>query len=463
MMDRTGKKNNTPLILFVNPWIHDFAAYDFWSKPLGFLILAAMAEKAGLRTAYLNCLDRFHPSVAGNGEKIQRQGRGPYYKTPIPKPEKLGDIRRTYSRYGLPLGVVIEALKAMEKPDLILVTSLMTYWYPGVFETISLIRDVFPDTPMVLGGLYATLCHDHAVKKSGLDASGADMVFHGDADKALFDIIEKHTGFKPDDTPDVRDVSDHPAPALHMDGKIAFAPVRTSLGCPYACVYCASKRIHKHYERRRPDLVFGEMRHWAEQFGVRDFAFYDDALFINAENHAVPILNEVIRYSETTGRKFRFHTPNALHVREITADIARLMFRAGFHTVRLGVETMAFENRNAMDKKVTEDDFNHAVAHLLAAGFKAESVGAYLLAGLPEQTVEGFERSVIAVKKAGITPVPAYYSPIPGTPLFETAVKHSRYDLADDPVFTNNSIFPANDAFADWKVLSRLKELIHSR
>ena len=26
-------------ILLVNPWIHDFAAYDFWLKPLGLLYL----------------------------------------------------------------------------------------------------------------------------------------------------------------------------------------------------------------------------------------------------------------------------------------------------------------------------------------------------------------------------------------------------------------------------------------
>ena len=29
----------------------------------------------------------------------------------------------------------------------------------------------------------------------------------------------------------------------------------------------------------------------------------------------------------------RFHTPNALHIREITRPLARLMKRAGFHTI----------------------------------------------------------------------------------------------------------------------------------
>ncbi|MEZ4525572.1 MAG: hypothetical protein R2941_06590 [Desulfobacterales bacterium] len=51
----------------------------------------------------------------------------------------------------------------------------------------------------------------------------------------------------------------------------------------------------------------------------------------------------------------RFHTPNAVHIREITPLTANLMFRAGFHTLRLGLETTAFEERNALDRKVTEE------------------------------------------------------------------------------------------------------------
>ena len=37
-------KRDVPHILLVNPWIHDFAAYDFWAKPLGLLTLAALAH-----------------------------------------------------------------------------------------------------------------------------------------------------------------------------------------------------------------------------------------------------------------------------------------------------------------------------------------------------------------------------------------------------------------------------------
>ena len=47
------------------------------------------------------------------------------------------------------------------------------------------------------------------------------------------------------------------------------------------------------------------------------------------------ILNELIRLDID----LRFHTPNALHVREITPDMAQLLHASGFRTIRLGFET----------------------------------------------------------------------------------------------------------------------------
>ena len=45
----------------------------------------------------------------------------------------------------------------------------MTYWYPGVIEAISLSKEIHPDVPVILGGIYARLCKNHALKNSGAD------------------------------------------------------------------------------------------------------------------------------------------------------------------------------------------------------------------------------------------------------------------------------------------------------
>jgi radical SAM superfamily enzyme YgiQ (UPF0313 family) len=198
-----------------------------------------------------------------------------------------------------------------------------------------------------------------------------------------------------------------------------------------------------------------EIVYWHRHHGVRDFAFYDDALLVDAGRHIIPLLEGII----AAGIGVRFHTPNALHIREITRPLARLMRRAGFHTIRLGLETTAFERRQSMDRKVNEDEFLRTIGHLKAAGFNAGQVGAYLMAGLPGQDVTGVENSIAVVKQAGVTPVIAHYTPIPHTPMWDDAVAASRYDLASDPVFTNNAIFPCQSERFSWDVLTRLKKL----
>ena len=52
-----------PNILCINPWIYDFAAYDFWSKPLGLLYIAAYLRQFGLNVEVLDCLDKWHPDL----------------------------------------------------------------------------------------------------------------------------------------------------------------------------------------------------------------------------------------------------------------------------------------------------------------------------------------------------------------------------------------------------------------
>jgi len=52
-------------ILLVNPPIHDFAAYDFFNKPLGLLYLASYLRQEVYQVRLIDALDRRHPALAG--------------------------------------------------------------------------------------------------------------------------------------------------------------------------------------------------------------------------------------------------------------------------------------------------------------------------------------------------------------------------------------------------------------
>src|SRR5690606_17136572 len=111
---------------------------------------------------YLDFTDRHHPAVEGQRRPERGDHSGKYFSQPAPKPEAVAWVPLTWRRYGLPLDVAQSELAARPRPDVVLVTSRMTYWYPGVVESIAAVRRQWPGAPVALGGIYATLSPDHA-------------------------------------------------------------------------------------------------------------------------------------------------------------------------------------------------------------------------------------------------------------------------------------------------------------
>ena len=207
-------------------------------------------------------------------------------------------------------------------------------------------------------------------------------------------------------------------------------------------------------ESRSPLRVIEEVIFWKDKWGVNDFVFYDDALLINPAGHIVPLLREVI------ARRIgcRFHTPNALHIKDIDEKVAGLLYRGGFRTIRLGLETANEVRQVETGGKVDNREFQRAVSNLKKAGYTGEEIGVYLMAGLPGQRVEEVEESIALVKENGAQPLLVEYSPIPGTPMFAQAKKMSPFDLENEPLFHNNSLFPCRWEGFKWEDFKRLKE-----
>ncbi len=440
-----------PSIILINPWIYDFAAYDLWSKPLGLLYLAGYLRDWGCHVHLIDCLDVHHPQMKTDRPLTQPKrrsyGTGKFWREVVAKPRPLQDIPRPYSRYGLLPEIFEQELRNVVSPSAILVTSLMTYWYPGVREAIRLAKDIHPGVPVILGGIYARLCREHA----GM-SSGADRVDSGHGVEFLSAALNECGIHVPANHGDNRP----PAyPAFDLLTEIDYVCIMTSSGCPYRCKYCASHFLYPEFCRREPGEVLEEIVYWHRAFAVRDFAFYDDALLAASESHAGPLLEGLARLD----LNLRFHTPNALHVREITGEIARLMRRTGFKTIRLGLETSDMPLHRDLDNKVSTGDFERAMHHLQKAGFSPHQIGAYILIGLPEQDVDSIVQTIRFVGGNGALPYLSEYSPIPHTALWEKAVAFSRYDLSSDPLFHNNTLLPCWDEHRE-KELPRLKRLV---
>jgi radical SAM superfamily enzyme YgiQ (UPF0313 family) len=416
----------------IAPYIHDFAAYDLWVKPLGLLYLAAAAENAGYRVRIVNCLDRPHPTTSSTSERTHGRevgdGRGKFGHEAIPKPECLRRIPRKYKRYGIPQEVFLKELSEGPKPDVIGVGSMMTYWYGGVRETIETARSVYPDVPVILGGVYATVCADHARKHSG-----ADIVVEGPGEEKFIDILGEITGVNGGERIPIASLR----PAYHLLHNAHSVSMLTSFGCPFSCAYCASRILRGRFIQRPVRDVMAEIGFYIRGMGMRDIAFYDDAFLINADGHIKPLLRDIA----AMGLNARFHTPNGLHPNLIDEELARLMGTAGFATIRLSVESIHEARLRDSCMKVTPTGFEQAVNHLTSAGYAPDRLQAYVLMGTPGQRPEEVEETIRFVHKTGTIVRLADFSPIPGTQYFAAVEKEYGLDLSE-PLLQNNSVFP---------------------
>jgi radical SAM superfamily enzyme YgiQ (UPF0313 family) len=436
-----------PRLLLVNPWIFDFAACDFWLKPIGLLALASALKDAGFEADFLDLTDASLIRDPGLNHRLKRRpdGRAKLFAEEVEKPEALKKIPRRFKRYGLPPGPAREILKKSPAPDAILVSTTMTYWSHAYKETVRFLREVFKNTPVIAGGLYATICHEHAEKNLG-----ADFICRGAYEKNLAPILSKIFGSAP-----ALKGPEQLRLALELYPRLDYGVLLTGRGCPFRCKYCVGWTLNPALTRKPVEFVVDEILWQARELGLRNIVFYDDALILDPENHIMPILEKVA----TAGIPLRFRTPNGIHLKPMSIELARLMRAAGFETIRFGLETADPAAQKELGYKAGLDDLEAALSALEKAGYRRAGIGVYLLAGLPGQSAGQIEADIRAVKKLGARPYLSEYSPIPGAGLWEESVRAAKFPIADEPLFQNCTLMSCAHQSLTFQKFHELKAL----
>jgi radical SAM superfamily enzyme YgiQ (UPF0313 family) len=436
-------------LLLINPWIYDFTAYDLWSKPLGLLYMASFLREAGFEICLIDCLQRTSDE---QNQKVQKYGVGHYLRTIVEKPPVLKHINRTYARYGVSEVFFVTELLKHKNADAVLLTSMMTYWYPGVQKAAELIRKVLPGKPIVLGGIYASLLPEHAKL-----TIRPDILIEGPGETKIIPALESLFNIKIDKSLLPKTVEEYPFPAVDLVKSPTYLTIMTARGCPYNCSFCAQQQVSMPFTKRSVSSVVKEFKEHYKKYQLKDFAFYDDALFITPKKHIIPILKELIQLK----LPIRLHSPNGLFVRYIDAELAQLMYEANFKTICLSFETSNENRRKDMYSKVTNKDLMNAVNHLTAAGFKASEIASYILMGLPGQQIEEVLASMMFVHHLGVQIKLASFSPIHGTAEFHKAVKEGYIEENIDPLLTNKSIFPLYQGETDDELFRKIRTFSH--
>jgi hypothetical protein len=435
-----------PLALLVVPPVYDFALYDLFLRPYGLLRIGAWLKQAGYRIRMVDALDPDDPgeiALSGRAPKRKPNGTGKFFRRAAALPGGMQSIPRRYSRYGLSPQLLKIRLQEGASPDLVCIGSGMTYWYPGVQEVSRLCATLWPDTPVVVGGVYASLLPEHCGSIEGVSLPVADDPGKGGRavdESALGRLLRKYGLPVPPGSVPCFPLTD---PALSRNGA---APLRLNRGCPYRCSYCASSLLEPNWSAGDAEDAFEHVRELYGKYGVRNFAFYDDALLVEKERVLLPFLELATKKLEGVS----FWTPNAMHLRLLDRETARLLRRAGFRDVRFGYESDSEEFHREHDGKYVPGEAERAFDALTHAGFLSKEVTLYVLGALPGQKRGELFSAVAAARKSGFSVQVAEYSPVPGSGLWKESVRCARYPIDSEPLYQNNSFMPM-----EWEGLTR--------
>jgi radical SAM superfamily enzyme YgiQ (UPF0313 family) len=412
--------------LLINPYIYDFSAYNYWSTPLGLLYMGSILKINDIEINLIDCL-RVDES------KRKEDGRAPFLKEKVDKPQSLKDINKRLKRYGISKKALAEELSLLENPDIILITSIMTYWYSGVKEVLDATRDVFPNKKIVIGGIYPSLCFEHALK----EMTKADLIVKNNEIDKFYSFVESELHTILSYKPNPYNFDALPYPCFDLYDYIPFVPLLTSYGCIYKCTYCATPYMHPKLVRRKSENATDEIRFWYNH-GVNSFVIYDDNFLFNKDLFAKPLLKHIIELPFSV----KIYNPNALNAALVDEELAFLLLKAGFKDVRIGLETINPIVQKSTGGKVSLKIFENALNWLIKAGFPANAISIYILAGLPFQKWEEVKTAIDYIANFGVKIHIAEYTPIPHTPMFDEFKSFARFPIADNPLYQNNALFP---------------------
>jgi anaerobic magnesium-protoporphyrin IX monomethyl ester cyclase len=284
--------------------------------------------------------------------------------------------------------------------------SCMSVEFFGGVETARLIRSLSPDTHIIFGGQHPTIMPEQV-----LELECIDSICLGEGEDVWTDFLGRLSEREPldgvaglwfrRDFEIVRnppragfvDVDSVPFPAYHLldiDRYFDLDFVRfptvdrraiqifTSRGCPYRCIYCHDL-FGKRFRGRSPELVWQEIRHLYDRYGIREFMVEDDIFNMDIDR-AKRICDLVI----ASGFKLGFQFGNGVRLERFDEELMRKLAQAGAHHMAIAIESANRRVQRIIKKNLKLDRLNEVL--LWARKYHIETFGFFML-GFPGETL----------------------------------------------------------------------------
>jgi len=278
--------------------------------------------------------------------------------------------------------------------------SSTTPQFPYTMKILEKIREKNKDAYISLGGPHATAISSsyrlHQEGKAGWDnniyaMSKFDNVFEGEAEgmnyKNIFVRGMRDSGIikSIDDTliPDRNLFSVKSYKANYMfDGEPA-TNIQTQRGCPFQCEFCCGREVemYNHVRAHSPERVIEEMEYLNQNFGYKNFMWYDDEINLNQGR-----LEEICKRLSRRHYHHRGFIRSDLIVKH--PESVKQMKKAGFVKLCAGVESGSDRMLKQINKGTTYD-INLKARQII--GDENIHYEAFLMMGLPDEKMEDLD------------------------------------------------------------------------
>ena len=272
--------------------------------------------------------------------------------------------------------------KEIEKksPDIIFITSVFTYWSQYVIDCSLFFKEKYPDIPIVIGGVYASLLPNHCKENTK-----CDYIIKGP--------IPEVEEFLPD-----YDLVD-----------IDYQIIHTTRGCPRRCKYCG---------------VYDIEPHWVSKYSIKKevlkkkIIFYDNNLLAN--EYIEFILDELIELKKD--KKINYvETQCGVDGRILRKKpfLGFKLFKAGFKNIKIAWDG-PYDEYKEIEKQLII---------LNQAGFDNKTISVFMLYNA-NLSYEEIEKKRIKCAEWGVQIVGCRYIPL--TQTFDNYNPYKKNQTSED-------------------------------
>lgn len=344
------------------------------------------------------------------------------------------------------LDEVVESIAALE-PRFIGLTA-MTANIHGSSRMAALLRKRMNKAPIIIGGIHVSTLPEETMSSFG----SFDIGVVGEGENTLVELIKALE--KQEDisripglvirakdgirlTPPralISGLDTLPLPAWHLledyvrkyqptlsrKTRLPSAYIVTSRGCPYSCSFCNNIVHGRTFRSYSVDYIMNLVAHLVKAYGVRDLTIYDENLALNRQR-IIDLCRRLIdaRYDLTWSCDAR--------VDSVDDEMLGVMYKAGCRSIWFGMESGNAAVLERYNKGIKLEDSRRAAG--LTRKHKIKSSGSFIIGG-PQEAVSTIRDTICFAKKIGLDYfVPYFYTPVPGTPDYNTIEQYGTADL----------------------------------